>query len=510
MAETLRDSYNPGGTGATLTSAAGFEKTLCQVFTASEGYKITKVGLRMQSGGAVLTSSAVELRTTAAGVPTATILTFENFNGNAVTTAPEGEWVYVDLPGSVEIVAGTQYAIVLHTQSAAQFSALYLRGVTSNQYPGGSYSYSGADGPPFTSTPWDAFFEVYGEPIVIPPTIDTFQIGSLLGSQPSVGIFAQTIGGGDYYPGDLVALRVEASGTDPLSYQWYKDGQPISGSIHVDDNIYAFYADASSGGNYTCEVTNVAGSATTEDIPVTMLDPGDNWTSPTGFDDPSSQWDYEAEAFDGDTSTGARDEVSGGFYSSYLHLTSSLGYCSKIRFCCSKEPSVDGNPYVDVEAYYDGQWNSLYSDDSHLGNQWYEVSFSSIETNEFRIRIRNSSGSSFRYVHIYEFQYWTDIPPTITYQTSSGRWALHQNVELEVVAEGDGDLSYQWYKDDVLISGGTSSTYSFFSSVGGIFTYKCIVSSMYGSDESDPIVVEITNPFQWHILNMQLDIGSRS
>ncbi len=60
--------------------------------------------------------------------------------------------------------------------------------------------------------------------------------------------------------GQAVTFSVEATGTDPLSYQWYKDGAVISGATSSSYGIAA--VQASSAGTYTAQVSNAAGTAT--------------------------------------------------------------------------------------------------------------------------------------------------------------------------------------------------------------------------------------------------------
>jgi hypothetical protein len=68
--------------------------------------------------------------------------------------------------------------------------------------------------------------------------------------------------------GDGISLFVTAIGTPPITYQWYKNGVPISGE--VGDTISLTIA-AISGGNYTCVATNVVGSDTSNIITITVL-----------------------------------------------------------------------------------------------------------------------------------------------------------------------------------------------------------------------------------------------
>ncbi|HWA85183.1 MAG TPA: immunoglobulin domain-containing protein [Opitutus sp.] len=72
-------------------------------------------------------------------------------------------------------------------------------------------------------------------------------------------------------PGDYVLLSVQAGGTDPLSYQWYKDGVAIPGATV---NSYSIAAMAESDvGSYSVVVTNVAGQVTSTAASLTLNPP---------------------------------------------------------------------------------------------------------------------------------------------------------------------------------------------------------------------------------------------
>jgi len=68
--------------------------------------------------------------------------------------------------------------------------------------------------------------------------------------------------------GQLVTLRVGASGTAPLSYQWFKGGVAISGA--TTETLAFASVQASDAGNYYVVVTNNEGAATSQTATVTV------------------------------------------------------------------------------------------------------------------------------------------------------------------------------------------------------------------------------------------------
>lgn len=68
--------------------------------------------------------------------------------------------------------------------------------------------------------------------------------------------------------GTSVTFSVSASGTAPLSYQWVKDNNPISGANSSSYTINS--AGTGDAGNYWCDVTNSAGTATSNAASLTV------------------------------------------------------------------------------------------------------------------------------------------------------------------------------------------------------------------------------------------------
>ena len=68
--------------------------------------------------------------------------------------------------------------------------------------------------------------------------------------------------------GNSVSFTVVATGTNPLSYQWYYNSSPISGAVSA---TYAINpVTAGNAGNYYVTVTNTAGSATSNTVSLTV------------------------------------------------------------------------------------------------------------------------------------------------------------------------------------------------------------------------------------------------
>lgn len=68
--------------------------------------------------------------------------------------------------------------------------------------------------------------------------------------------------------GGSVTLSVVATGTEPLSYQWYKDDEPLSGAEQADLTITGVVL--SDAGEYSVEVSNPFGSVMSDAITLTV------------------------------------------------------------------------------------------------------------------------------------------------------------------------------------------------------------------------------------------------
>lgn len=151
-------------------------------------------------------------------------------------TPPEG--------GSGILAASTRYVVTL--QVIADHGVSF--GADSDcGYAGGKTGIS-----PDAGSNWETTAPEYDAYFIVEGTATT-----------SVPVITEQSSSSDVEVGDEVELSVTASGSPTPTYQWKKGVNPISGAT---SSTYAFTAVGTSGGTYTCVVTNSRGSDTTDDI----------------------------------------------------------------------------------------------------------------------------------------------------------------------------------------------------------------------------------------------------
>lgn len=119
----------------------------------------------------------------------------------------------------------------------------------------------------------------------------------------------------------------------------------------------------------------------------------DDWQSPTGFVDPGSEWDDEAQAYDEDTGTRAsRLSVPASGWTDFIELTRASLSCDKVRFWAHY---YDGYiDTVDIDLYYSGGWHDLY-EGAYTHDNWTEKAIGSTQTvTAMRLRFYNDYSSA--------------------------------------------------------------------------------------------------------------------
>ncbi len=227
----------------TASGALNFQGTtwLAQTFTATGSYDMISVKIPFyRQGSPGTTTIALRAVDGVTGKPTGADLVSVSFDGSEITTLSTAEWREFTLVYS--LVNGTQYAIVIRTPTGDLFNRLLWGAkLTSPDYPDGAAYGSSDSGATWTiDSVRELNFETIKE-ILTAPEI-TAQSGN---TEVSIG--------------QQVSLFVTATGEPAPTYQWKKDGVPLSGET---SSTLTFYAQSSDIGVYTCVVTNAVGSVT--------------------------------------------------------------------------------------------------------------------------------------------------------------------------------------------------------------------------------------------------------
>jgi len=127
------------------------------------------------------------------------------------------------------------------------------------------------------------------------------------------------------------------------------------------------------------------------------------WVSPTGHNDPSLDWNNEANAYDENTGNYSQEDFGS---QSYLELNHAALNCDKIQVWLTEGMPQSVNAAIDV--YYSGAWHNIHSGVVTAG-QWVEVAIGSTQSvTSARIK-SNVSG----YLQIREFDFnEVEAPPT--------------------------------------------------------------------------------------------------
>jgi pectate lyase len=259
--------------------------------------------------------------------------------------------------------------------------------------------------------------------VQVPPTIST---------QP----VSQTV-----TAGSNVSFSVAAGGTAPLSYQWYKDGSPVTGASANTFSLQNVQADAE--GSYTVAVTNGAGSITSNPAVLTVITPPTITTQPASQTVNASQTATFSVAASGTAPFNYQWQKNGA----------DIAGATSASFSVSNAQDSDAGTYTVVVSNAAGSVTS--------------------------------AGATLTVI----------TPPSIVTQPASQTANVGSNVSFTVTASGSSPFSYQWKKDGADISGANSDTLSL-SGVqnGDAGTYTVVVSNAAGSVTSDGAALTVITP----------------
>lgn len=289
-----------------------------------------------------------------------------------------------------------------------------------------------------------------------------------------------------------IDFSVTVSGTEPLKYQWRKNGQNISGATQAIFSINS--ATLNDSGDYDVVVTNDFGTVYSQianfiagNKPVITTQPkssvslvGSETVSvvATGTAPLTYQWFKDTVAISGATSS-SYNITSDGTYK--VIVSNQVGSVTSTDCVVGAviAPRIITQPFgtttpallkivatgtsLTYKWYKNGVEISGQTQDSYIAN----------DAGTYKVVVSNAAGS----VTSNDVTLITVQPPLITLQPVGG----DAPTLLSVTATGTAPLTYQWYKNDVPIAGATSSTYN--ATEEG--QYKVFVSNAGGTVLSD-------------------------
>lgn len=331
---------------------------------------------------------------------------------STVVAATPGSWV-VDTFG----VGSTTANIVTNAAGMVQRFNVPQVGGSPNSGAAGSTQVAGASGSVTMSWRSATAREVQSLAVFAPAL--SVLTGPSITTPPS----SQTVNAGTN-----VSFTVGATGTAPLSYQWFKNGSPISGATSLTLNLLG--VQTGDAGSYTVLVSNSAGSTTSDPAALVV-----NVQQPAITTQPVSQ------------AVNVGDNAS---FSVVASGTTPLGY----------QWYKNGSPIPGATAASLVFTPTQVSDDA-----------------SYQVIVSNSAGSAPSDIVTLSVN-TGPVGPRIVTQPLSQNVGVGAPVSFSVAATGTGPLSYQWQKNGVDLPLANSPILDLPSvQFGDAATYRVIVSN---------------------------------
>ncbi len=324
------------------------------------------------------------------------------------------------------------------------------------------------------------------------------------------------------------SLTVEAEGEGTLNYQWYKDGTAISGANSATYNITDMTADKA--GTYKVLVTDSLTSVTSNEVSVTMENALKITSQPTGltlFEGESGslsvtavgagtlsyQWYHDGSQLtngkaDTLTLNDIRHSQEGSYY---VVVTDKNGNVTSSTVTVTVEEKLEITTQPTAIAKLEGESGSLSVNaigEGTLTYQWYKDGveidgatgvnlefdqLSQSDEGKYKVVVTDTNGSITSNevtVTVYQNINITKQPTDFTVVEGTAK-------SLTVEVEGEGTLSYQWYKNDAVLTGKTDATLAFSSiAMSDAGEYKVMIADAIGTVTSNTVTVTVHNKLE--------------
>lgn len=404
-------------------------------------------------------------------------------------------------------------------------------GVTYGPIPAGMFTTNALPNlaPGVTHTIWVTAFNAAGES----DPSESIQYTPPAGTPPSI---TKEPVGQSLIVGGLISLDVDADGTGPLKYDWFRGNTHVSG---VSDTFSKANALISDSGNYVVRISNPIGAITSAVAVVTInaapvapsitLQPvGLSITEgaearftvqATGTAPLSYQWSNGDGNIPGANSASYVIPAAqlGDADTFRVRVSNSVGFVDSdpavltvLPVSASTPPTIQEEP-VDLTAF-EGEITQLTVTATGTGPLFYlwfknddVFSIQSLDPNlpftpigfgdagDYYVVVSNLVGTATSgVVQVTVTPPPDDLPPIITAQPLSRTVTAGSIVEFAIDAISVGPLSYQWFKDGAPISGATSNPFRInAAALSDSGEYSVQVSNTAGLEISETAVLQV-------------------
>ena len=324
--------------------------------------------------------------------------------------------------------------------------------------------------------------------------------------------------------GNTAIFQAGATGTSPLSFQWWFNGTNTVGS---DTNVLVLpNVGTNEAGSYSVLITNVAGSVTSTVAvlnvatpPAIMQQPANQvviqgqtatFTVGTTGDIPLNySWLFNGvqvgtssiyQVLNADSNNGGNYQVIvsnpyGSATSGVATLTVLLppvftqqptNQDVPVGGSASFQVGVSGTAPLAYQWYFDGT-NAVGAPTNELTLNAVQ----SLQAGSYNVVVSNSAGTATSAVATLT----VGTPPSITQQPTNVTAVLGQPATFSVGGTGSSPLNYQWQFSGNNLTSGTTSTYNFIAvDTTNAGSYGVIVGNKYGSTTSSVAVLTVLVP----------------
>jgi formylglycine-generating enzyme required for sulfatase activity len=261
----------------------------------------------------------------------------------------------------------------------------------------------------------------------------------------SAPVFTKPLAGGTFGAGTTVVLTPACTGTAPMTYQWYKDGDALEGANSQSLSLSS--VNLSHAGAYSVSVGNAFGVADSAVANVQIVAPPSILVQPVG-------------------------------------VSAMVGQAFKLRVGMAL-----GVPNVAVQSF---QWFKGTAPIPGATAAEYTVSSAQLQdAGGYSVRVSNLAGT----IQSAVVQVTVGVPPSIRTQPVSSTVRQGASVRLSVVALGSARLTYQWQKGGLNIPGATGSSYLIQrATLANSGSYSVRVSNAVGAVSSNAAQLTVLAP----------------